>query len=233
MGNGSKVKTPSMTSSPPPTTPSLGPIDNSVSSQLKRAEQQHERSRKRIWSQIKQCIEREQRIKERETELNKKLVIENNKQIEGENAKKIALQNANFEEAEKTKNVIRRSMKNIQDINHQLTKCNIDIKKINLDKSQHEEVYMTKNKSYREKLDVLYSKHESSGSKKIDDEFERIEKEEKKYKEKLDRTQREIQLDDERIENCKDKMEEIEDLIKNDVKPFQDNLDLKNNEKSA
>jgi len=215
------------TSSPPPS------LDNSVSSQLKRAEQQHERSRKRIWSQIKQCIERQLMIKERESEFNAKLLVENEKKMEAENAKKIALQNADFEEAEKTKNAIRRAMKNISDINHQLTKCGVDLKKMNMDKSQQEQVYVTKSKAYKEKLDVLYGKHESSMIKSIDDEFKRIEKEEKKYKEKLDRTEREIQLDDENIEKCKDKLEEIEDCIKNDVEPFQENLDKHNAEKIA
>jgi len=228
--------TPSHTSSkysqsPPPLSGSSQ--DHSVSAQLKRAEQQHERSRKRIWSQIKQCIEREQRIKQREAELNQNLQEELRKKSEAETAKKIALQNANFEEAEKTKNTIRRAMKNIQDINHSLTKCHMDSKKIVSDKTQQEEVYMTKSKAYREKLDVLYSKHEEVMSKQIEEEFKRIEREEKIFKEKLERSEREIQLDDERIERCKDRLEEIEDKIKSDVEPFQESLDSKTRDKTA
>eukprot|EP01084_Bolivina_argentea_P251878 422621_1 len=220
------------TASPPPSA-SLGPVDTSVLSQLKRAEQQHERSRKRIWSQIKQCLEREQRIKERETELRDKLIVENNKKMDAENNKILALKNADFEQAEKTKNIIRRSIKNIQDVNHQLQKYEQDIKKIKYDKSNEEAKYMKKNKSYREKLKLLYDKHENTMTKNIQDEFNRIEREEKKFKEKLERTEREIQLDEENIEKCKEKMEEIEDLIKTDVEPYQENLDKKNTEKSC
>ena len=67
-------------------------------------------------------------------------------------------------------------------------------------------------------------------TKSINDEFKRIEKEEKKFKEKLDRTEREIQLDEENIDRCRDRTEGIEDLIKNDVEEFQINLDKKNND---
>eukprot|EP01083_Nonionella_stella_P126564 383136_1 len=213
----------SITSSPPPP---LGPMEQpNVLSQLRRAEQQHERSRKRIWSQIRNCIEREQRIKQRENQLNQKLIMENTKREEAETSKKLALSKADFESAEKSKNVIRRSLKNIQDISHQLSKIGADIKKIGVDKYAQEQVYMSKSKSYKEKLDVLCDKHEETMTQKIEDEFKRIEKEEKKYKEKLDRTEREIQLDEENIERTKDRLEEIEDAIRSDVKPFQDNLD--------
>ena len=49
----------------------------------------------------------------------------------------------------------------------------------------------------------------------------------------MDRTQREIQLDDENIDKCKEKLDEIEDLIKSDVEPFQENLDKQNCDKQA
>merc|ERR1719334_705328 len=126
--------TPSITSmtsmsTPPPVT-SLPPTNLSVQSQLKRAEEQHERSRKRIWSQIKQCLEREQRIKEREVSLNEKLAAEKAKKEEAESAKKVALQNMDFEEAEKTKHAIRRANTSVQDIHHRLHKCSQEIKRI-------------------------------------------------------------------------------------------------------
>merc|ERR1719334_2324972 len=229
--------TPSITSmtsmsTPPPAAP-LAPLDQSVLSQLKRAEQHHERSRKRIWSQIKQCLEREQRIKERELSLNQELAAEKVKKEEAESAKKIALQNMNFEEAEKTKNAIRRAMKNVQDINHRLEKCSIDIKKILSDKAAQEEGYMERNRDYKEKLDVLYEKHESTMTKKIHDEYKRVDKEIRKMKEKLKRVSREIQLDDENIQKCLKQPEEIEDLIKDDVEPFQEKLDQKQSDKTA
>merc|ERR1719334_1959433 len=229
--------TPSITSmtsmsTPPPAAP-LAPLDQSVLSQLKRAEQHHERSRKRIWSQIKQCLEREQRIKERELSLNQELAAEKVKKEEAESAKKIALQNMNFEEAEKTKNAIRRAMKNVQDINHRLEKCSIDIKKILSDKAAQEEGYMERNRDYKEKLDVLYEKHESTMTKKIHDEYKRVDKEIRKMKEKLKRVSREIQLDDENIQKCLKQLEEIEDLIKDDVEPFQEKLDQKQSDKTA
>jgi len=227
--------TPSMTSltgSPPPAAP-LVPVDDSVLSQLKRAEQQHERSRKRIWSQIKQCLEREQRIKEREVSLNEKLAAEKAKKEEAESAKKVALQNMDFEEAEKTKHAIRRANTSVQDIHHRLNKCSMDIKKIQSEKAQQEEGYVAKNRAFRERLSELYGKHEEAMNKEIRDEFKRIEKEIKSVKGKLKRVEREIQLDDKNIQECSKKLEEIEDHIKDDVEPFQETLDLKQSEKTA
>merc|ERR1712228_103728 len=187
----------------------------------------------RIWRKIKQCIERAQDIKDKESELNNKLIAENDKKMNAENAKKSALQNADFEEAEKAKNLIRRAMKNQSDINHQLTKCGVDLKAMNLSKTEQETIYIEESGRYKDKLNVLYKEHKDAMSVSIDEEFHRIEKEEKKFKEKLDRTQREIQLDDENIENCKSKLDSIEDLIKNDIEPFQANLDKQNCEKQA
>merc|ERR1712228_750251 len=165
-----------------PTSPSppIAVVDDSILSQLKSAELQHQRIRKRIWRKIKQCIERAQDIKDKESELNNKLIAENDKKMNAENAKKSALQNADFEEAEKAKNLIRRAMKNQSDINHQLTKCGVDLKAMNLSKTEQETIYIEESGRYKDKLNVLYKEHKDAMSVSIDEEFHRIEKEEKK-----------------------------------------------------
>ncbi len=59
----------------------------SILSQLGHSDLQHEQSCKRIWSQIKQYLEQEQQITQRQRELKDKLIVENNKNIHAENDK--------------------------------------------------------------------------------------------------------------------------------------------------
>jgi len=204
-----------------------------VLSQLKRAEQQHERSRKRIWSQIKQCLEREQRIKEREEALRSQLEAERARRTEAERAKKAALQRMNFEEAEKTKNTIRRATKNEGDIEQQLAQCQRERKKVRGDKAQHEEQYMAKHRGYGDKLEALSGKHQEAMSRALREEREGIARREKAMRERLERAEREIQIDEENVEKCKESLEEIEDLIRDDGLPFLEQLEQRRSAKTA
>ena len=134
-------------------------LDMSIMAQVSRSQIDFDRTKKSLFNNMKNCLDKEKRIKKRENQLNTKLSDEKIKQNKAEEDKTNALKNDNYDEAARVRNVINRCQSNILQIENDLTRCRTDLIRARKDKSRWEQELLRNTEHFREKLSQFHEKH--------------------------------------------------------------------------